>query len=88
MHVIGQHDRRIFEDRDVACCLGDGDLVPGLDLALRHFKQGERSRVTLSPHHAYGDQGSDKLNIPPNATLVYDVSLKSFEKVRAHILCE
>jgi len=38
---------------------------------------GERRRIIVPPVLAYGSVGVPRRNIPPNATLVYDVSLVS-----------
>lgn len=38
---------------------------------------GERRRLIVPPALAYGSVGVPRRNIPPNATLVYDVTLVS-----------
>jgi len=38
---------------------------------------GERRRVIVPPVLGYGSIGVPRRNIPPNATLVYDISLVS-----------
>lgn len=42
------------------------------------MSKGERSKLTCSPDFAYGASGIGGV-IPPNATLVFDVELISFQ---------
>ncbi len=37
--------------------------------------------VCVNLRYGFGTAGSDKFNIPPNATLQYKIKLKAFEKV-------
>lgn len=37
-------------------------------------------RLVIKPEHAFGTAGSEKFNIPPNATVEYTVTLFDFEK--------
>ena len=79
--MVGRYQNRIFEEREFSCCLDDNDLIAGLNIALKKFKQGERSRLTIGPEYAFGKTGNEKLGIPPDATIQYEVVLKNFEKV-------
>lgn len=49
------------------------------------MKEGERALVIVPPQYAYGDAGAPAAEgrgaVPPAATLEYDVTLLSFEKV-------
>eukprot|EP00931_Biecheleriopsis_adriatica_P073425 TRINITY_DN47709_c0_g1_i1.p1 TRINITY_DN47709_c0_g1~~TRINITY_DN47709_c0_g1_i1.p1 ORF type:complete len:663 (+),score=182.51 TRINITY_DN47709_c0_g1_i1:44-2032(+) len=57
--------------------LGKGQLVQGLDLGIATMKKGEVVKFTLQPELGYGEAG--KLpEVPPDATLVYTVTLVSF----------
>ncbi|GFY45705.1 peptidyl-prolyl cis-trans isomerase FKBP4 [Trichonephila inaurata madagascariensis] len=83
VHLVGKYDGKQFEERDVKFELGDGcdvGIVDGLEIALKKFKKGEKSMITLSPKYAFGSDGNAEFNIPPNATVEYEVTLKSFEK--------
>jgi FKBP-type peptidyl-prolyl cis-trans isomerase len=55
--------------------VGGGEVVPGLDLGVAGMAIGERRRVTIPPYLAYGRRGFAGL-IPPDATLVYDLTLR------------
>lgn len=83
VHLVGKLDGKQFEERDIKFELGDGcevGIVDGLEIALKKFKKGEQSKIILSPKYAFGTDGNAELNIPPNATVEYVVTLKSFEK--------
>lgn len=38
--------------------------------------------MKLKPSYAFGEKGSSELNIPPNASIEYEVTLNSFERVK------
>lgn len=54
-----------------------GQFPPGFDVGLEGMCVGERRRLIIPPALAYGAKGVPKRNIPPNATLQYDVTLVS-----------
>lgn len=74
----------MFEDRDVEFCLGEGEvlgIVEGVEIALKRFLNGEKSRLLIKSKYAFKDKGNAEFNIPPDADVEYEVELKSFEKV-------
>lgn len=82
VHVKGTHDGRVFDDREIAFTLGEGlehGLPRGVEKAIEKMKDGEHAKITLSPQYAWPD-GLPEKNIPPGATLKYEVKLLSFEK--------
>lgn len=54
-----------------------GQFPPAFDVGLTGICVGERRRVVVPPVLAYGSTGIPRRKIPPNATLVYDVTLIS-----------
>lgn len=54
-----------------------GQFPPGFDVGLEGMCVGERRRLIIPPALAYGATGVPRRNIPPNATLQYDVTLVS-----------
>ncbi|KAJ4978091.1 hypothetical protein NE237_008871 [Protea cynaroides] len=54
--------------------IGDGTVIKAWDIALRTMKVGEVAKITCKPEYAYGSAGSPP-DIPPNATLVFEVEL-------------
>ncbi|XP_076864270.1 peptidyl-prolyl cis-trans isomerase FKBP10 isoform X2 [Brachyhypopomus gauderio] len=57
--------------------IGMGYVIPGMDQALQGVCVGERRRVTVPPHFAYGENGTGNL-IPGSAVLVFDVHIVDF----------
>lgn len=51
--------------------------VPGLMIAMRTMRRGERCRVVMTHEYGYGAMGCPP-RIPPMATVVYDVHILSF----------
>ncbi|CAM9793739.1 unnamed protein product, partial [Bubo scandiacus] len=57
--------------------IGKGYIIPGMDQALQGVCMGERRRVLIPPHLAYGENGAgDK--IPGSAVLIFDVHIIDF----------
>ncbi|XP_048849046.1 peptidyl-prolyl cis-trans isomerase FKBP9 [Brienomyrus brachyistius] len=56
--------------------IGKGYLIAGMDQGLVDVCLGERRRVTIPPHLAYGEGGTDR--IPGSAVLVFDISVVDF----------
>ncbi|KAF5183668.1 Peptidyl-prolyl cis-trans isomerase fkbp20-1 [Thalictrum thalictroides] len=54
--------------------LGKGTVIKSWDIALRTMKVGEVAQITCKPDYAYGSAGSPP-EIPPNATLVFEIEL-------------
>eukprot|EP00262_Sarcandra_glabra_P013397 TRINITY_DN370_c0_g1_i1.p1 TRINITY_DN370_c0_g1~~TRINITY_DN370_c0_g1_i1.p1 ORF type:complete len:189 (+),score=60.82 TRINITY_DN370_c0_g1_i1:254-820(+) len=54
--------------------VGKGSVIKAWDIALRTMKVGEVAKITCKPDYAYGSAGSPP-DIPPNATLVFEVEL-------------
>ena len=74
----------MFDERDLTFALGEGaeqGVCPGVEEALEKFKTGERSRLTLTAPYAFGADGHAEFGVPGDATVQYEVKLKSFEKV-------
>ncbi len=53
-------------------------MIRGWDEGVATMSKGERSKLTISPDFGYGAAGAGGV-IPPNATLIFDVELISFE---------
>ncbi len=55
--------------------LGAGEVIRGWDLGLLGMKVGEKRKLTIAPELGYGKNGFPGV-IPPDATLIFEVTLK------------
>lgn len=58
--------------------LGKAQVIPGWNVGLLGMKAGGTRRLLIPPALAYGSQGAQG-TIPPNATLVFDVTVLSIK---------
>lgn len=58
--------------------VGEGALIPGLDLGLLNMKEGGRRRLVLPPAQAWGDVGVESF-VDPGTTIVFEVDLLSVQ---------
>jgi len=54
--------------------LGRGEVIPGWEMGLLNMCIGEKRKLTIPSDLAYGDVGAPP-DIPPGATLVFDIEL-------------
>ncbi|XP_012284026.1 peptidyl-prolyl cis-trans isomerase FKBP8 [Orussus abietinus] len=66
----------VEEYEELIIQLGDVEVVQGLDLAIALMDVGEVATIEVHSRFAYGDLGKEP-NIPSNATIIYNVELKS-----------
>ncbi|MFG0247418.1 MAG: FKBP-type peptidyl-prolyl cis-trans isomerase [Phycisphaeraceae bacterium JB051] len=57
--------------------LGSKNVIKGLNIGCEGIMVGEKRSITIPPIYAYGDQ--PRPNIPPNSTLIFDVTCKAIE---------
>ncbi|XP_050040551.1 peptidyl-prolyl cis-trans isomerase FKBP4 [Dermacentor andersoni] len=85
VHLKGMYEGRVFDERDVEFVVGEGadqGVVKGVEDGLLKFKKGEKSLLRIAPNKAFGTTGNTQFSIPPNATVEYEVTLKSFENAK------
>jgi Na+-transporting methylmalonyl-CoA/oxaloacetate decarboxylase gamma subunit len=59
----------------ISVTLGQNQTIKGFEEGLTGMKAGGSRRLIIPPALAYGDQPPQGSNIPPNATLIFDVSI-------------
>jgi len=67
-------DGRFFDAGTISFVLGKGEVIPAWDQAFRYIKEGQDATIFCPSPTAYGKQGAGR-QIPPNTTLIFDVSL-------------
>ncbi|KAB0355042.1 hypothetical protein FD755_022501 [Muntiacus reevesi] len=85
IHLEGRCGGRMFDCRDVGFIVGEGedhDIPIGIDKALEKMQREEQCILYLGPRYGFGEAGKPKFGIEPNAELIYEVTLKSFEKAK------
>lgn len=85
VHLEGRSGGRIFDSRDINFVVGESEDVGiplGVDRAMENMQKGECCLLYLQPKYGYGKEGKPEYNIGPNAELVYEVTLKDFQKAK------
>jgi FKBP-type peptidyl-prolyl cis-trans isomerase len=59
--------------------LGGGQVIKGWDEGVVGMKVGEKRQLTIPPDLGYGDRGAGA-DIPPGATLVFDIEMIGFAR--------
>ncbi len=59
--------------------LGAGHVIPGWDEGVQGMREGGKRQLRVPPELGYGEQGAPP-DIPPNATLIFDVELLNVER--------
>jgi len=84
-----ENELSFVEKRGCLIALGDGDVIPGLEMAARFLSSGHRAIVKCRSKYAYGaggrraapDASSDSTGIakdlPPNSDVVFDVCVRN-----------
>ncbi|GIY14827.1 peptidyl-prolyl cis-trans isomerase FKBP4 [Caerostris extrusa] len=82
--LVGYFEDRIFEECEKEFILGEccnAHIIEGIELALFKFHLNEKSLIYLKSKYAF-DKGSEEFKIPADATIIYEVTLLSFEKAK------
>ena len=72
-----QFDSSVNSGQPFSFQLGTGAVIPGWDEGLATMKPGGKRQLVIPPDLAYGATGYG--DIPPNATLVFEVELLAVE---------
>jgi FKBP-type peptidyl-prolyl cis-trans isomerase len=57
--------------------LGLGQVIPGVEIAVKRMSRGQKVRVLIPPTLAYGPRGYPPI-IPPKSSLLFEIELISF----------
>ena len=72
---LGSSTGKIFDQGSISFKLGKGDVIRGWDIGVQGMRVGGARRLTVPPKAGYGAQRTGE--IPPNSTLVFDVTVVS-----------
>src|SRR3954454_2795657 len=64
-----------FDTGQISFVLGAGRVIRGWDQGILGMKVGGSRRLIIPPELAYGSPTPDPSKIPPNGTLLFDVTL-------------
>lgn len=80
VHYVGylqdgtRFDSSLERKQPLTFTLGSGQVIRGWDQGLVGMREGGRRKLTIPPEMGYGARGVGGV-IPPNATLVFEVTL-------------
>lgn len=73
-------DETIFDSaKSFEFLLGAGDVIKGWDSGVIGMKEGAKRKLVVPSHLGYGKRGCAP-DIPPNATLYFDITMKKIVK--------
>jgi FKBP-type peptidyl-prolyl cis-trans isomerase FkpA len=67
-------DSSVDRNEPFSFTLGVGEVIAGWDQGVATLAVGDKARLTIPPHLAYGAGGVPDV-IPPNADLIFEVEL-------------
>lgn len=85
VHLEGRCGDRLFDSRDVRFIVGEGEdkgIPLGVDRAMEKMQKGECCIIYLKSKYGFGKEGKPEYKIGPNTELVYEVTLKDFQKAK------
>ncbi|KAI3370032.1 hypothetical protein L3Q82_024821 [Scortum barcoo] len=85
VHLEGSCGGRLFDCRDISFIVGEAEDkgVPlGVDQAMDKMQKGECCVLYLKPKYAFGSEGKPEYKIGPDKDVVYEVTLKDFQRAK------
>ncbi|MGI9175061.1 MAG: FKBP-type peptidyl-prolyl cis-trans isomerase [Rhodothermales bacterium] len=76
----GEFDNSYDRGEPLDFILGDSRLIPGFTEGVSLMREGETAQILIPPNLAYGASGSQSGNIPPNATIAFELELVELRK--------
>ncbi|KAM6979547.1 peptidyl-prolyl cis-trans isomerase FKBP5 [Aplochiton taeniatus] len=85
VHLEGRCGGHLFYSRDIRFTVGESEElgVPlGVDRAMEKMQKGECCLLYLKPKYGFGREGKPEYKIGPNSDLLYEVTLKDFQRAK------
>ena len=57
-----------------------GQVIKGLDIAIKSMRDGEKSKIIIPSHLAFGEEGSTTLVVPPFTTVIYELEILKLKR--------
>jgi foldase protein PrsA len=72
-------DGKLLQESEFAFVLGRDSIIPGWHAGVVGMKVGGKRNLTIPPSYGYGAQGNG--DVPPNATLFFEIELLGVELI-------
>uniref|UniRef100_A0A3Q3XHZ4 peptidylprolyl isomerase n=1 Tax=Mola mola TaxID=94237 RepID=A0A3Q3XHZ4_MOLML len=85
VHLEGRCGSRLFDCRDVSFIVGEAEdkgIPLGVDRAMDKMQKGECCVLHLKPKYGFGSEGKPEYKIGPDKDIIYEVTLKDFERAK------
>ncbi|XP_022602392.1 peptidyl-prolyl cis-trans isomerase FKBP5-like isoform X3 [Seriola dumerili] len=85
VHLEGSCGGRLFDCRDVTFIVGEAEdkgIPLGVDRAMDKMQRGESCELHLKPKYGFGSEGRPEYKIGPDKDIVYEVTLKDFQRAK------
>jgi hypothetical protein len=63
-------------------------VIKGLDIAINGMKKGEKSKIIIPSHLAFGEEGSSTQIVPPFTTVIYELEIVNVKQAVPEIIIE
>ena len=57
-----------------------GQVIKGLDIAIKSMRDGEKSKIIIPSHLAFGEEGSTTLVVPSFTTVIYELEILKLKR--------
>ncbi|XP_042364025.1 peptidyl-prolyl cis-trans isomerase FKBP5 [Plectropomus leopardus] len=85
VHLEGRCGGRLFDCRDVSFIVGEAEdkgLPLGVDRAMDKMQKGECCVLYLKSKYGFGSEGKPEYKIGPDKDIIYEVTLKGFQRAK------
>jgi hypothetical protein len=63
-------------------------VIKGLNIAINGMKNGEKSKIIIPSHLAFGEEGSSTQIVPPFTTVIYELEIVNVKQAVSEIVIE
>jgi peptidylprolyl isomerase len=81
----GEFDDTRKKDAPLLVAMGAGQVIPGVEIALRRMRPGGRIKVAIPWQLAYGPRGK-RGSVPPKTDVVFDIERLPLPEIRTEVV--